>query len=464
MQGLGEASTETDISDTLEVFWDRGSPKSGSVLIVDDDPQVLEALSELLQQWGYQTLAARDGQSGKKILGTEEIGVLLADQRMPGGTGAELLAYSRLHSPCTTRILLTGNTDSETAMEAINRAEVFRLIQKPWDAGELLHTMELAMGHHQLVTSQARYEEQIQAQNQRLKKSNGDLELRVAERAAEVQAQQQELSRLYDELRRSFDATIKALISIMELGDFQVAEHCRRTAERVQKFGEFLGLEPENILELERAALLHWLGLINAPATLFEKDNEDFDAVEQATWEFHPLLGQQAIDQVPALKRVGRIILHYLRPYQDKAFQEGDCCEEGDGKLNAALLKDCQILAICSAFERCQARRSPCSTKGWKAARQEGLSRLKVGAGVRFCPDLVARFTEMIGQELTQSRSRSVAVDFEELLPGMVLAQPLETTQGITVAPGDTVITVELLDRLRRFRDDQGLNPIIVWQ
>lgn len=463
-QGLGEASTEADISaDTLEVRWEQSSGELGGVLLVDDEPHVLEALGNLLRMKGYQVFIAPNGQEGKQILRANEIGVLIADQRMPDMTGADLLAYARVHSPCTARILLTGHNDIETAMEAINRGGVFRLVEKPWETSKLLHILELAMGNYQLVSSQERLDEQLRLENEALKQNNQELELRVAEHLAKLQAQQMELSRLRASFSASSDAAVKALISIIELGDLKVAEHCRRTATLVQQFGVFLKLSPERILELERAAQLHWLGLLNAPTTLYEKECADFDAVEQATWEFHPLLGQQAICHMPALQRVGMIILHYLRPFAGPRFQNGDCCEEGDGVLDSELIKDCQILAICSEFSRSLTRREPGSARSWQAARERGLARLQNAAQGRFCPKMLGRFQEMIEQELFQSRSRSIPVDLEELLPGMILAGPVETTQGIPVVPGETVITSELLERLRRFQDNQGLKPIVIW-
>lgn len=448
--------------DTLEA---PGVPENEprQVLVIDDEVHILKAVRRLMSGQGYRILTADNGEEGIEILRSEPISVVVSDQRMPGLTGTEVLAFAREHCPNTVRIMLTGNNDVATAMEAINRGEVFRFVTKPWGHDEFLRIINLAIEHHELRTSKERYEKYIKIQNDRLKRLNEELEDRVEARTAEVVAKQQVVTRLYGELQESFDATIKALLCIMELGDIHVVEHCQRTAERVRLFGEFLHLDPELVRELERAALLHWIGLINASPSLFRKKVEDFDAVEQANWEFHPLLGQQAIQGVPALRLAGRFILNYRRRYDDPHFQPGEEADEGEAPLSEDFVAGCRVLAICSAFERVRTRYE--GKRGVERSRvtEEGLHLIEAEAGSEFDPELVAKFQELLDRELVSSHSKEIVISFEELRPGMVLARPLETAQGIPVAPRDMIITMELISRLERFRDSNGLNAIHVW-
>ncbi|WP_158542610.1 response regulator [Lujinxingia litoralis] len=440
------------------------------VLIVDDETHILKAVQRLFLGQGYEVLSAPSGADAVELFREHQIAVIISDQRMPGLSGAALLNYVRKKSPHTVRIMLTGNNDVATAIEAINQGEVFRFITKPWDHDEFLKIVGLAIEHHELLISRVRYQEHIREQNERLSvlntelsELNEELEARVEARTQEVVARQREIERLYCELQGSFDATIKALVSIMELGEVHVIEHCQRTAERVRMFGERLGLDTDEIQEVERATLLHWIGLINAPPRVFELPVEELDEEAKASWEFHTVLGQQAIQHVPALRQAGRMILHYLNRYDAPEFQPGRIDPSSGDVYQESFVRGCRILGICSAFERVRTGLRGNNRLEVAGAVERGLQLLQKGAGTRYDPELVRQFREMVAQEMATARTREIVVSFENLRPGMVLARPLETAQGIPVAPRDMIITDELIARLGRFQDSNGLNEIRVW-
>ncbi len=482
--GLEDEITEVDsgelYSDVTDADEEPGDPlvdesaPEPKVLFVDDEHHILKAVRRLFVDRDFELLTAESGEEALEIVKANPIAVLVSDQRMPGISGTELLDFVRKNNPNTIRIMLTGNNDISTALEAINRGAVFRFVTKPWSHDDFLHTIDLALEQYHLRESKDRNERRIAAQNKELQQLNDklrdfneQLEDRVQERTKEVVAKKKEVARLYGELQQSFDGVIKALLCIMELGEIHVVEHCQRTAERVRRFGEHLGIDAELNRELERAALLHWIGLINASAPLFRKPIEEFDAVETATWEFHPLLGQQALRHVPALHDVGRFILYYLHRYDDRDFQPGAPFSGASAEeMDEEFIRGCQILGICSAFEQVKTSRQGATTgdsesRSWV---QEGLRVISEGSGGRFDPDLVRRFKDWVGRKLESTRGRQVVISFDELESGMVLARPLETEQGIPVAPRDMIITEELIERLERFRDSNGLKEIHVWE
>lgn len=483
---LDDESTEVDSADggsgdpseTLQTAtqfsFDTVGEDTERVLFVDDEPHILKAVRRLTMECDYEVLTAENAEEAIEFLQRQTVAVLVSDQRMPGMSGAELLDYARKNNPQTVRIMLTGNSEVSTALEAINRGAVFRFVTKPWDHDGFLQLIDLGLEQYRLRISRDQYERHIEAKNQelhdlnaQLRQFNEELEERVEERTREIRTKNQEVARLYEELKQSFDGMIKALLSIMELGETYIIEHCQRTADRIRRFGEFLELDDELVRELERAALLHWIGLINASPSLFRKSVDEFDAVEAATWEFHPLLGQQALRHVPTLQRVGRFILYYLHRHNDPEFQPGVAFSDAEDEvLTEEFIRGCQLLRICSAFEQVRTSRQGVKLGDEDDERawvQEGLEVLEEGSGTHFDPDLVESFQGWIGEELEPSRSRAVVVSFEELEPGMVLARPLETRQGIPVAPRDMIITDELLERLKRFRDSNGLKDIHVW-
>ncbi|MFW5966755.1 MAG: response regulator [Persicimonas sp.] len=425
------------------------------VLVVDDEVHILKAVKRVLTDIDCEVRTASNGEDAIDILDREDIAVLISDQCMPGLSGLTVLSHARENYPTTVRIMLTGVGDMSTVTEAVNKGQIFRYVAKPWDRDRFMRMVDEAIEHHELRRANERYEEFIREQNERLRQLNDQLEELVRERTKEVTAQNEKIRRLNEELEESFSSSIKALLSIMELGDNHIVGHCRRTADRVEAFGEFLGLDEESLRHLERASLLHWVGLINAPPSMFEKPVDEFDAEETATWEFHPTLGQQALAHVPALERASTIIMHYLRRYDDPSF-----AADG-GEYSEELVRDCAILHICSAFEHTRQLEREVDGMDRDAATECGLARLQAGKGREFDPSLVDSFASMVSQE-TESRHIERKVTLDEIDEGMVLSRPVETAQGVPVAPRDVVITPELIERLERFRDSKGLGDIFV--
>jgi response regulator RpfG family c-di-GMP phosphodiesterase len=437
------------------------------VLVVDDEPQILKAVRRLLAAVDCEVRTSANGADAIDLLDEQDIAVLISDQRMPGLSGVALLNYAMKNHRNTVRIMLTGNGDWETAMEAINLGQVFRFVAKPWDHDQFVRVIEDAIGQHELLRSKKRYEKFVREKNQRLRELNDELEERVADRTRELTVRNEEVNHLNEELETSFSSTIKAMLAIMELGDIRIAGHCRSTAKRCKKFGAFLEFDAERIRHLERAALLHWIGLINAPAAMFRKPVDAYDAEDLATWEFHPTLGQQAVAQVSALARAGRLIVNYLRRHDDPYFEanpgETDPDQTSDNVhgFSAEFVETCQVLNICSTFERTRRLEQEVEGLGRAAAIQCGLARIQSGKDSEFEGRLVDKFCSMVAQQ-TGSRELESKVEVDDLEEGMTLSRPIETGQGVPVAPRDVVVTPELIKRLEGFRDSRGLGLIYI--
>src|SRR5688572_32441870 len=105
------------------------------VLLVDDEPQVLVALEDLLSD-EFDVLKAQSGEDALKMIGGEqEIAVVITDQRMPKMTGDEFL--TRLDKHAATRILLTGYADLSAVIRAVNEGKIFAWVTKRWSADDL---------------------------------------------------------------------------------------------------------------------------------------------------------------------------------------------------------------------------------------------------------------------------------------------------------------------------------------
>jgi YesN/AraC family two-component response regulator len=116
-----------------------------TILIVDDEAGIRNALTRALRGLPYRILTAGHGKEALAILAAQPVDVLLSDVDMPGMSGLELVRAARREFPDAVRILLTGRSSLDNALAAINEGEVFRYLTKPWDDDDLRTTLAHAV-------------------------------------------------------------------------------------------------------------------------------------------------------------------------------------------------------------------------------------------------------------------------------------------------------------------------------
>ncbi|WP_141323832.1 response regulator [Myxococcus sp. AB025B] len=131
-----------------------------TLLFVDDEADVLDILTRMFQR-RYRVLTALSGQAALEVLRRETVDVLVTDQRMPEMTGIELAATARAEGFDVTTLLLTGFTDPDDLIAAINQGQVYRYITKPWDVNDLLITVKNAVEYTQLRRDKERLIRQL---------------------------------------------------------------------------------------------------------------------------------------------------------------------------------------------------------------------------------------------------------------------------------------------------------------
>lgn len=112
-----------------------------SLLLVDDEERILRSLA-MLFRGQYELHCTVDPLQALAIVQRQRIDVVVSDQRMPQMRGADLLREVRLRSPNSMRILLTGYSELDAVLASVNEGEIFRFVQKPWDAHELRETVK----------------------------------------------------------------------------------------------------------------------------------------------------------------------------------------------------------------------------------------------------------------------------------------------------------------------------------
>jgi adenylate cyclase len=148
------------------------------ILVVDDETANLRLLERLFRS-NYEVVTAASGQDALDLLSVHDFSLIISDQRMPGMTGIEFLKKASEMRPQTVRIMLTGYSDAEALVEAINSGAVYKYITKPWVNEELLQTARRALQHYETMRAQR----QLQITNERMQlrlKSMKDAMVRLA--------------------------------------------------------------------------------------------------------------------------------------------------------------------------------------------------------------------------------------------------------------------------------------------
>jgi diguanylate cyclase (GGDEF)-like protein len=147
--------------------------------VVDDDPAVLRTLA-LLGSKEFDVLTADSAEAAQAVFQRRRVDLILADQKLPGLSGVQLLRWVREQSPRTIRLLMTGLGIFEDAVEAINSSQVYRYIFKPWRNDELLQILRTASRTFLLERSHEQLLEE-------LRQLNLELEQRVQQRTRELE-------------------------------------------------------------------------------------------------------------------------------------------------------------------------------------------------------------------------------------------------------------------------------------
>lgn len=164
-----------------------------TLLCIDDEKNILNALKRLLRKENFRILTGSSGQEGLQILSENKVHVVLSDQRMPEMNGTEFLKEVKTLYPDILRIILTGYTDVDSISEAINEGHIYKFFLKPWNDQNLKLEIRQAMEQYTLMQDNRRLHDQVFQQNEELKKINENLESIIQERTQNLEMQNRAL-------------------------------------------------------------------------------------------------------------------------------------------------------------------------------------------------------------------------------------------------------------------------------
>lgn len=152
----------------------RPRPTRHTVLVVDDEPDVVKSVKDLLRL-DYRVIGATSAAEGIQVLETQDVHVVMTDQRMPEMTGVQFLSHIRGGHPEAVRLLFTGYADIRAVIDAINEGKVYRYITKPWDPEELQAIIREACERYDLIVERKELLQILQHKNDELEHTNEEL-------------------------------------------------------------------------------------------------------------------------------------------------------------------------------------------------------------------------------------------------------------------------------------------------
>lgn len=445
-----------------------------TLLLVDDEPSILKSLKRALRKEGYTLLTAESGQQALDILAQEEepVSLIISDQRMPAMNGATFLELSRDIAPDAIRFLLTGYSDMDAVVDAVNKGKIHKYLTKPWNDPDLLMHVRAAVDQVELKLENKRLTELTQQQNEALVDLNKSLEERVAQRTWALKVQNKKLQQLNSGLEKSLIDSIRLLLSLVESSNPKLGSYMKATAKLARQIAETAGFDARIQNQVEMAGLVHDIGLLGMPESFLGKDELSMSGNEFDAYTQHPGVAALSLSSVDELKEVSKIVAAHHENVDGSGFPN---------KINGESMPlGARILAV--AADYCTMvhlwpkviRRMMSVAK--KYSSQDALDMVELadeptlrekiaqnvimeGVGKRYDAAIVGHFQKSIGGESTINTIKHL--DIKQLKPGMVLVEDFRLKDGRLLVTRGTALDDNALKVIREIGGREPLEGTI---
>ena len=319
------------------------------ILFVDDEALILSALErELGDQYNIITVN-NSTEALARIAAGEKFTIVISDQNMPGMDGTEMLSRIEELAPDTIRILLTGNADMKTAIEAVNKGHVFRFLSKPCPPETLSLAIDAGLEQYKLVI--------LKQENHALRR-----------------------------LRSAMDGIIKGFSTIVETRDPYTAGHQERVKNLSVAIAGEMGLEKDRITSLRLAAMVHDIGKIYVPADFLNKPGKLSD-VEYSILRTHPKIGQDILKSVDFVWPISEFVAQHHERMDGSGYPRG---LSGD-----QIHLEARIMAAADVVDAMASHRPYRPSLGIEKALEE----IEANKGTHFDPDVAETCLRLFREE-----------------------------------------------------------------
>ena len=273
-----------------------------TLLIVDDDPYVLESISSLLREFGYIVHTCQNANEAMKQVMNNHLDVILTDIKMPQITGIELLQNIHTYNQQIPVILMTAFAELDVAVDAIKRG-AFDFITKPYNPDYLLHSVEKAVKYTKFVEMEKNYKSMLEDTVRLRTQELADALMMVKKMSAEV---------------------IQRLTAVAEYRDTDTGAHIGRIGMYSGKIAEAMGLAPDFIETITFASPMHDLGKIGIPDNILLKPasltREEFEIMKT-----HSSIGEKMLlgSSYPGIQVAASIALNHHERWDGLGYPRG---------------------------------------------------------------------------------------------------------------------------------------------
>ncbi len=415
-----------------------------TILLVDDEENILRSLQRLLIDEDFAIETATSGEAAlEKVKTLENVGLIVSDQRMPGMNGAEFLGRSREYAPDAGRILLTGYSDINATIDAINKGGASRYLSKPWNDEELIQVIRDAVRHYALVAENKRLNGIIAQQNEELQEWNNNLKGRVLQQTTAIRMKSEEVQAALELSRISFNGIIETLSTLVELRGKRTHQHSRNVAQLAVGAAKELGIKGAELENIRIASLLHDIGEIGIPEKIILMAPEAMDRDEFQEYCLHPVRAQLLLDHIIELRSAALLIRHHHENFDGTGFP--DRISGDDIPLGSRLIAFAdQIDNAAMEIDEDVADRS--------------LARAALSLGKCLDPSLLQHFKKCVRScygSMTKQKPEVTTVLMElrpkELQPGMILANDLFSGTGLLLLHKGITFDAMQIAALKRY-------------
>ncbi len=400
--------------------------RSVPVLVVDDDKDVLHAISDTLTSEGFRVTVCLNPLDALERLRAGEFGVVIADNYMPEMTGLELLARVREGWPMVTRVLITGMLAIDTLIAAINSGEIYRFIAKPWNSAELVAAVDNSLQRNFLLVSNQRLQDETMACNTQLIRSNSELAERMEEVSRQKRAIDEAHAALECNFERSLDLVYRLISTFYGLLGTQI-QQVVRICEAMVRDDQF---SEEERRVLRASSWLYDLGFLAFERGFIHRALNHADRLsieEKQLLRQHTVVGQTLAAFAGDLDGVGVTI----RGHHERC--DGTGYPDGLRKEQIPWTARCLAVAVMYV------------TSGLPPEKALELVLRESGSGLD--PDAVAVFRRNLRTDCLPRNVREMLV--KELKPGFELADGVRSQAGMLLMPEGTRLMPSHIDKIR---------------
>ncbi len=411
-----------------------------NVLFVDDEPAILNALKRCARKEAWDIEFASDAQLALEIVGEKNPAVIVTDMRMPGMDGAELLSQITEQHPQIKQILLTGYSDMEATVRAINNGRVSRYLSKPWDNDQLKAAINEALYEYQIREEYAQLVALTEQQNEDLKSLNEELEQKVAERTQALHDSMQALEVAHNKLKSSYASFVRVFAQFIQLRDARISPNIEKLSLRVRLAGEFLGLDEETRDQLGYAAMLRNLGKLTLTDEILCLPVEKMNVEQKKAYRRHPAVGQTLLLSIDNLQQAANIIGQHQERINGRGYPQS----LGADEISLAA----QVLGIVSDYQDLLG--------GVLTVQRRSSSQicdyLHSQRGVRYHSNVVDAFFHALEMSVDDEQPEAeIFVKSSQLRPGMVLSRDLFTPEGLFLLARGTELADKVIGKISSF-------------